>query len=464
MKLCLVHYHLRPGGVTSVIREQALALKALGHEVVVVSGEAPGEDWPSNITNRCFPGLSYRETPVDPGELDLLIEALRREAGSDGVLLFHNAHLGKSPVLPDLVARLAESGQALLLQAHDFAEDGRWHLLGRFPEQDNWYPHGNHIRWLVLNPRDAAALRGAGLGGVACIPNPVNAPADWADDARPQERFVLYPTRGLRRKNLGEFLLLAALAPDGWTLATTSRPDGGPQARLHARWQRWATAMALPVTLGMGWPQARPSWCLTTSMQEGFGLATAEPWAAGIPSTGRWLPQATGHWIGDGWSTPAAYLSLSVPVEWIDRLEITARVAQALGKEADAPETQSVMRCHFAGPRVDFGRLPEICQRQVMRRAKSGGAEEFLFHGRDGDAWTPRQWFGLLEAGPGDALAANRQFIASRFSPAVVGAVLASLADEVADSPPRLHGYGSPSMVLQAFSRPENFHFLRSLP
>ena len=42
MRVLIVHYHLKPGGVSSVIRRQASALKGLGYEARVLVGEAPG--------------------------------------------------------------------------------------------------------------------------------------------------------------------------------------------------------------------------------------------------------------------------------------------------------------------------------------------------------------------------------------------------------------------------------------
>ena len=41
--VALVHYHLRPGGVTSVLRACVTALRSAGVRTVVLTGEPVGE-------------------------------------------------------------------------------------------------------------------------------------------------------------------------------------------------------------------------------------------------------------------------------------------------------------------------------------------------------------------------------------------------------------------------------------
>ena len=44
MKVLVVHYHLKPGGVTTVIRGQLAALASRGVEAALLVGEAPPDD------------------------------------------------------------------------------------------------------------------------------------------------------------------------------------------------------------------------------------------------------------------------------------------------------------------------------------------------------------------------------------------------------------------------------------
>jgi hypothetical protein len=48
MKIAFVHYHLRPGGVATVIRRQMAALAGVA-DCLVITGEAPPEDFSGDI-------------------------------------------------------------------------------------------------------------------------------------------------------------------------------------------------------------------------------------------------------------------------------------------------------------------------------------------------------------------------------------------------------------------------------
>ena len=55
-KIAIFHYHLKRGGVTSVIREQVAALTP-DHDVLLLTGEAPEEYIHDNVA--VIPGLNY---------------------------------------------------------------------------------------------------------------------------------------------------------------------------------------------------------------------------------------------------------------------------------------------------------------------------------------------------------------------------------------------------------------------
>ena len=82
---------------------------------------------------------------------------------------------------------------------------------------------------------------------------------------------LLYPVRGIRRKNLGEFLLLTALAPEGTRFAVTRAPLNPAAKPVHDDWRRFARECAIAGRVRRGGP-ARPrrprrtsfeSWCHT---------------------------------------------------------------------------------------------------------------------------------------------------------------------------------------------------------
>ena len=149
------------------------------------------------------------------------------------MLHVHNHSLGKNRALPRVVPRLAASGYGMLLQIHDFAEDFRpenYRNLGR-PAPEMLYPQASNVHYAVLNGRDRAILAAAGAdpARLHLLPNPVldvnRLPERSAARVKlherfgvaPGDRYLLYPVRCIRRKNVGEALLLrrAVAAGDG---------------------------------------------------------------------------------------------------------------------------------------------------------------------------------------------------------------------------------------------------------
>lgn len=458
-KVLLVHYHLRPGGVSTVLRLQAGALRDRGHQVVIASGEsAPPID---GIPHHVLPGLGYRDAPLTASAIAALAGQLV-DLADGGVVHIHNPCLGKNPSWPDLVNTLAARGQPMVLQVHDFIEDGRTYGLTPPVDRSRWYPQGTHLRWLVLNPTSAMALKSAGMAwdNISLIPNPVQALPLPAGPVDPD--LVAYPTRGIKRKNLGEFLLLAALAPRGMKFSTTRVPEDPAQARVHARWQAFARAAGLPVTFGAGWPDRRPARCVSTSIQEGFGLALAEPWLAGIPATGRWLADATGLLAEAGWDPGDAYSAITVPSAWIPAGPLSRAVQRVCGKAA-AP---AVMACHFHADRMDFGRLPAFLQRHVLRavigHAVSASAIQWVLP--DGSVMAADDWFAGWNRAGHATVANNCQILHRLCAPEAIARALDGHYAAVLAARPALHGHADASMVWEFFHSPERFHFLRLPP
>ena len=130
MKVALIHYHLQPGGVTRVIENTILAWEkgGSGPEACVVLS---GRPYPGKVLRhvRTVEGLDYADAQkaIDPAILtERLKEAARTALGGlPDLWHIHNHSLGKNPALSSAVALLAQSGARLLLQPHDYAEDGR---------------------------------------------------------------------------------------------------------------------------------------------------------------------------------------------------------------------------------------------------------------------------------------------------------------------------------------------------
>jgi putative hydrolase of the HAD superfamily len=200
------------------------------------------------------------------------------------------------------------------------------------------------VRYAVLNARDEGFLAAAGLPRerLHLLPNAVHVPGEppAASGTRPLpqvDSLYLYPTRGIRRKNIGEVALIAACAPAGAAVATTLGPENPVWQPVHDRWRDFAAGLGLPLHLaaagdGVGFAElvARSHALLTTSIAEGFGLAFLEPWGFGKGLIGRDLPEITRDFKQEGLALDDLYRRLDVPLDSFDLPAFRERAATAL--------------------------------------------------------------------------------------------------------------------------------------
>ncbi|MBK1828801.1 glycosyltransferase [Haloferula rosea] len=376
----IVHHHLRHGGVSRVIAATSHALSKAGVEHVILCGDLPSdaEELPVIV----IPALDYDPTNRPGLEKSMVREIEARFGKRSVVWHFHNPALGKNPSLTRAAAALAEQGHPITLQHHDFAEDYRAENYARLRDLDLLYPTAPHIRHVCINSRDRSTLIRAGLptGQVQVIPNPITV----APITRREPRWIFQPVRGIRRKNLGETLLLAAHAPNGTRFAISRRPDQPNWQALHDHWSGLAEELDLPVefavsdrlppTEGAGtsftdWLQ-HSSHLLTTSVAEGFGLTFLEGAALQIPVIGRRLTELD----PDLESLPLdpLYTRLLVPSAWLDMRRLEKLAAESLSRifqsydlpiphHEEAPDP----------PHVEFSRLPEEMQAEVITLSTS---------------------------------------------------------------------------------------------
>jgi FMN phosphatase YigB (HAD superfamily)/glycosyltransferase involved in cell wall biosynthesis len=287
MRVAIVHYHLRPGGVTRVIEATARALDALGIETAVLTGES-------------IPGLCYDETP-GPEILAARLRAAIQPAPD--VWIFHNPTLGKNRDLPATIEKLAREGEAILLHIHDLAEDGRPQNFANIPDPTKLHFTAPRVHHAFINVRDHTAFLAAGLppDRAHLLPNPIEPAA--IHQPRDGDALVFYPVRGIRRKNLGEVCLLAALAPVGTRFAVSLAPENPGELPNHDFWRMFAISHDLPVLFDVvdriaprhGHAPDFAAWCahathwLSTSVAEGFGQTLAEAAARRVPLIARRL-------------------------------------------------------------------------------------------------------------------------------------------------------------------------------
>lgn len=402
MRVAIVHYHLRPGGVTRVIESAVSALAETDVRVAILCGEPPPSELNLSAPVRVIPGLDYTPTGAHPQPQELIREmetaATTTLGGPPDVWHFHNHALGKNAALTRAVFLMAGQGQHLLLQIHDFAEDGRPHLfdtLLRYVGESNleqlsriMYPIAPHIHYAAINRRDTRLMvqAGAPYTRVHFLPNAITlrvcSVGPW-DSAPPPPRLLVYPVRAIRRKNLGEAILWCCALRDEIRVAVTLAPKSASDRAAYDAWVDFARTQELPIDFEVGQPSSTAfeeylasAWMvLTTSIAEGFGMTFLEPWLAGRPVVGRDIPAITQDFKKNGIALPNLYPALRVPVHWLPRHELESRLHATYAdflsryrRTATSSLLEALQQTYFADDRVDFGRLDEQGQRQVIER------------------------------------------------------------------------------------------------
>ena len=397
LRIAIVHYHLRPGGVTSVMLRAASALEKSGVQGVVLTGEPTASKFPFPVV--VVPGLAYGGGTDGARVADeLQATATSALGGTPDIWHIHNHALGKNAAFTTAVSALASRGAHLLLQIHDFAEDGRPAnyrlLLDAVGEggMDQLYPVGPHVHYALLNQRDhdRLVLSGCAPDWAHLLPNPITLPSS---DTPPPPGIVLYPTRAIRRKNLGEFLLASLLDDLGRRWQTTLEPSSPADRPVYEQWRCVANELQLPVDFAVGVSQPRSMSELlagaeavfTTSVAEGFGLSFLEPWLVGRPVLGRDLPDITADFKSAGLDLALLYPRLDVPVEWVGLEALRAaleaglrRLRDAYGRATSLSDVEKALAVLVQEGGVDFGRLHEPLQEKVLRRLAADPAARNL--------------------------------------------------------------------------------------
>jgi len=485
MQLVILHYHLNRGGVTSVVENhlRSLALQqpeACPTRAAIVYGgraaawnERLADELPFECSLVAVPELEYDNLRSPDGSLyDALQVVLNQFDRESTVLHVHNHSLGKNADMAPVVCRLADEGWRLLLQIHDFSEDLRpsnyQHLLHEAESVEQLrgqlYPQAAQIQYAVLNQRDQQILTQTGVAGerVHLLPNPVKALPDLPDaqrlaaaqtelaqslDLPAGHRFVLYPVRPIRRKNVGELLLWSLLLDDA-TFALTLTPLNPQEQATYQQWVEFATELRLPILFEVARNTellfeeiyAAADAIITTSVAEGFGMVYLEASLAGKQLIGRNLPEVCADFLKAGMRFPGLLETMAIPADRIDLEELKRShlhrikdLRAAYGLPPEGPKkTQTVDSC-FLGNTIDFGRLELKGQMDFLRRVKAeADLRKFL------RALNPIvQSFGAIsEEALRRTLKNNRQVITEHYSPAVIGQQLSDVYQSLLSSVP----------------------------
>jgi glycosyltransferase involved in cell wall biosynthesis len=503
MRIAIVHYHLKRGGVTRVIESTLQGFETLETppRCVVLAGDVP-DNFRYGSCARAVEGLHYSNAQAETPDSRELLERMRQAAhdalgGEPDVWHIHNHSLGKNSAMPGVVSELAESGEAVLLQMHDFAEDGRpenYRLNQERPECAAYlYPDCPNVHYGIINARDTAIFAAAGLSrrtGVPpvsahtgsllhLLPNPVEvgvqhsaAPATASletasiREALGAERLFLYPVRAVRRKNFGEMLLWAALADEGDVFATTLGPTNQNYVTTYENWQAFARQHELPVHFAIG---ERDDWSfesimqsahaiLSTSIAEGFGLAFLEPWLFGKSIAGRNLPEITADFTASGIQLDHLYDCLPIPSDWIDLEQLHADIQKGLTEayaayERPLPEDAAARALAAISPSpgyIDFAGLNEALQQNVIERVLS-------------DPQARSQLPMLSDISTAECIQTNAGKIKASYSLEQYSEKLVQIYQSIrsSDNTPATQ-YIDPAKVLDGFLQPERFRLLRT--
>jgi hypothetical protein len=486
MSVVIVHYHLRRGGVARVIRSASESLTQAGVAHVILVGEVPNKD-NADLPFRIVEGLGYTQEGGSLTPLRLvhaMRQATKEALGKTPVTWhFHNHALGKNPLMAEAVAILAETGERLVLQTHDFAEDGRPFNYKACEHCTLLYPVAPQIRHVFLNSRDRANLVRAGLPDehAVLLPNAVISPAKLPE-AAPQGAtpLVLYPVRGIRRKNLGEIFLLAALAGDAARFAVTLGPDNPRWQSVHEDWEAFGNDTKLPVDLNVvgrlpanqrgessyeAW-LARATHVVTTSIAEGFGLGFLEPILLGKPLFGRDLPEITCDFAANGIIPGRLYDRLLVPERWIGmetlRQMLVRRMqdtVEAYGSDMSARTLDAAYQSMRHDGFLDFGNLPEDLQRRAILRILDRGEQDKVLVEIAGDTRSAKNWVlrTLQELEPTATPEQLAPYTLDAYRERLL-ALYASIEKVDAEPPTHLEKH----LVLAQFLHPERFQFLQT--
>ncbi len=375
MKIAFLHYHLKPGGVTTVIKHQATAIQNTCSSLVL-TGSQPEFPFPADTADIAGIGYDHPEGPeYDPlAVADKIVQTIysKWKDGCD-ILHVHNPTLAKNRDFLRILKALQKRDIRLLLQIHDFAEDGR--TMHYFDED---YVADCH--YAVLNSRDYKILTACGLTseGLHKVPNPIIPPM-FQSETPPVKNYIFYPVRAIRRKNIGEAILISLFLKNEPDLAISLPPNSPADIKRHREWKDFVGTNHLNVAFDAGLTEdfrtlvASAKFIITTSISEGFGFSFLEPWLANKVLWGRKLADICADFEKKGVNLEHLYKTLRVPLEWIDQKRFFSIWKQniemacaRLNGTVDEAMIENAYRFMTDNHTIDFGLLDESFQKQVI--------------------------------------------------------------------------------------------------
>ena len=351
MNVFQIHHHLNPGGVTKIIESQLASIESrIDINPNLICGAKNTSFRNHGAKLFICPEINYleksaRDIDALKNRYSKIVDFLRSKISKDSILHFHNSSLGKNPLLTYAAYTLAKQGFNAIFQCHDFAEDRpeNWSFLERvissvFGEKDIkkiLYPVFKNCRFIVLNSFDQKRLLEYGISkkSINLLPNPIYSMPKIGLEHKKASRkklcsqlslnsdklIVTYPVRVIRRKNIGEFILLCMLFHEKANWLVTLPPINPEEILEYVEWKNFCALNNVPIIFEAGTLCAfediisGSDLCVTTSIREGFGMVFIEPCSFLTPVAGRHIPFITDGFISAGIEFHLLYKKLQVP-------------------------------------------------------------------------------------------------------------------------------------------------------
>ena len=192
---------------------------------------------------------------------------------------------------------------------------------------------------------------------------------------------VLYPIRAIRRKNIGEAILLSLFFNNNETLAITLPPNSPADIKSYAGWKAFVKAKNLNVVFEEGLTHKfselvlSAKFLITTSITEGFGFSFLEPWTAKKLLWGRKLAPICRDFEKNGIQLDHLYTGLFVPIGWIGKETFYKKWRLWFLKRCedfnfvfDEKKIVNAIKKITQNDVIDFGLLDEVFQKMIISR------------------------------------------------------------------------------------------------
>lgn len=386
MKIAFVHYNIGDtDGVNTIMRHNALAfLERYKRTRIYLVG---------SLIKPLIKGYKSRVKHIDIPEMDILGHERKEFFSEEDVfeylkqgmriynklikaikrmdyIIIENPNLGVHPAVTYAYYRLVKKNhhqdikRKVIYRIHDFAEDRRGNFINlmKFRGTESspyWhkvmFPRATNLSYAVINKKDLLRLHSHGIleeNRAFYLPNPINEKL-YQDDFKTSEKlreklikkhgfsddvkFLFYPVRIVRRKNIEEAIFLTELLrqkfKENYALVVSLKVHGPITDQYLTTLQNFVEKNNLPVVLGVnddvtvqrthtkkgnvktygiGDMYNIADKIITTSYLEGFGMFFIESWFYKKAIIGRDLPDVTADFKSSGVKLGHLYGSLFV--------------------------------------------------------------------------------------------------------------------------------------------------------